>query len=78
MIQLKAAVRLKAAAKDVKATQALVTTKLSHYQKAVRDMESEKNNPSVRDTYYKCVGMRDALEAVNQSLKGNPKELNFL
>lgn len=78
MIELKAATRLRAAAKDVKATQALVKTKLAYYQSAVHGMESVKNNPSARDTYHKCVGMRDALDAVDHCLNGNPKELNML
>ena len=73
-----AAARLRAGAKELKAAHALIEKKLAYYTKAVREMESEKNNSSARDIYHKLTGIRDALDAVDQALKGNTKDLNML
>lgn len=57
---------------------ALVEAAMKNQMRATRELEAVKDNPSVAPNYYLIAGHAEALEAVNEALKGNPVLLRMM
>jgi hypothetical protein len=56
-----------------------ITRKLDQLRERLDGLETQKENPTVRANYYRCLGRLEALEAVKQALiSGDTIDLGLL